>query len=593
MGKLSGTKRGLSFYLRIVISLILIGYVFQKAGVRQLWGTIKQTDLTLLMISLILTPILIFMSAWKWQVILKALNIRVSIVKCFWLYIVGYFFNTVLPTNVGGDVVRAYALGKSTEKPAEVFSSVFVERFTGLSVLLFMAIVAFGLALRQLWSMWLTLALAVCLVGYIAILITILNPPILHWFADKIKIAAAQKIFVKLGKFQKATLSLRHNKGAFVFAIVNSFLFYLLAVLNVYTSALAFRASISFLDALIITPIVMVITMIPISIGGIGLAEGAYFFVFTRMGMPGALGLSVALLLRAKALLAGIVGGFYYSTLGIHVKGAIVKDNITHHIDDEDVKGDVQYFSSFEDVMRQRKSPLQKYQDIQIGSSSVLELIKVETIMALFGFVPGIFGYFFRKLFFPLLFNSVGKGTVFGRAISLQHSGKISMGRNCVIDEYCKLSAQGDDESEIVLGNEVLLGRGTVLGTRNGRIDIGDFSNIGAGCRMGTTSQIKIGKHVLLAANCYIGGAQHNYDRTDIPIMRQGYNNRGGVIIEDDVWLGTDVKILDGVTIGTGCVIGAGALVTKDIPSYSIAMGVPAKVTGSRKQIMRVDGEAA
>lgn len=593
MTKSSETKRGHTFYLRIFVSLALIGYVFHKAGVQQLWSTVRQTDPVFLVMSLLLTPILIFISAWKWQVILKALRIKVSLFKCFWLYIVGYFFNTVLPTNVGGDVVRAHALGKSTEKRAEVFSSVFVERFTGLSVLLFMAIVAFGLALRQLWSMWLTMALAVCIVGYLAILVTILNPPILHWFADKIRINAAQKIFVKLGKFQKATLSLRHNKGAFAFAIVNSFLFYLFAVLNVYTSALAFRASINFMDALVITPIVMVITMIPISIGGIGLAEGAYFFVFTRMGMSGAMGLSVALLLRAKALLAGIVGGFYYSTLGIHVKGNIVKDNITHHIAVEDVKGDVQYFSGFEDVMRQRKSALRKYQDIQIGSASLFELFKVETIIGLVGFMPGIFGYFFRKLFFPMLFKSVGKGTVFGRAISLQHSRKISMGQSCVIDEYCKLSAQGDDESEIVIGNEVLLGRSTVLGTRNGRIEIGDFTNIGAGCRMGTTSQIKIGKHVLFAANCYIGGAQHNFDRTDIPIMRQGYNNRGGVTIEDDVWLGTDVKILDGVTIGTGCVIGAGALVTKDIPPYSIALGIPAKVTGSRKQIMRADGEAA
>ena len=589
----TGKKRGLSFYVRIIVSLALIGYVFYKAGIEQIWETVKQTDLTFLLLSILLTPILIFVSAWKWQVILKALKINVSVLRCFWLYIVGYFFNTVLPTNVGGDVVRAYALGKSTEKPAEVFSSVFVERFTGLSVLLFAAIVAFGLALRQLRSMWLTLALAICLLGYVLILITILNPSILHWFSEHIRLGPAQKIWVKLKKFQKSTLSLRHSKAAFSFAIVNSFLFYVLAALNVYISALAFRAPLSFVDALIITPIVMVITMIPISIGGIGLAEGAYFYAFARMGMPGAVGLSVALLLRAKALVAGVIGGFYYSTLGIHVKGEIVRDNITHHIDKDDIRGQVQYFSSFEDVMRQRKSPLKKYQEIQIGSTSLLKLAKIESITLFCGYLPGILGYSFRKLFFPMLFRQVGKGAVFGRSLSLQHSHKISIGQKCVIDEYCKLSAQGDPDSEIVLGNEVLLGRGTVLGTRHGRIEIGDFSNIGAGCRMGTTSQISIGKHVLLAANCYIGGAQHNFDRTDIPIMRQGYDNRGGVTIEDDVWLGTDVKVLDGVTIGTGSVIGAASVVTKDVPPYSIAMGVPAKVTGSRKGLLRLDGEAA
>ena len=123
--------------------------------------------------------------------------------------------------------------------------------------------------------------------------------------------------------------------------------------------------------------------------------------------------------------------------------------------------------------------------------------------------------------------------------------------------------------------------------------DIDDFCNIGANCRLGTTSQIKFGKHVLLAANCYIGGAQHQFDRLDVPIMRQGYESRGGVVIEDDVWLGANVIILDGVTVGTGSVIGAGSVVTKDIPPYSIAVGVPAKVKDSRKSILKADDEAA
>ncbi|MBN1560733.1 flippase-like domain-containing protein [candidate division KSB1 bacterium] len=586
-------KAGLEFLLRIAVSMTLIGYVFHKAGFGQIWGTIKNTNLNYLLLSIAITPVLVFISAWKWQVILKAFKINTTIWRCFWLYVVGYFFNTILPTNVGGDVVRAYALGKSTEKPAETFSSVFVERTTGLSVLLLMAIIAFGVALRQLRSLWLTAGLVICVIGYALVLLAILHPKILRWISLQIKLTAAQRVFTKLFKFQKATLSLRNNHGAFLFAVINSLIFYVLACLNVYVSALAFNASIAFTDALIITPIVMVITMIPISIGGIGLAESAYFVVFSRMGVPGAAGLSVALLLRAKALVAGMIGGLYYGTLGIHVKSEIISDKITYHIDENDVKGDIKYFSSFEDIMRQRKSALKKYQDIQIGSYSIFTLIKFELITLFCGYLPGILGYFSRALLFPTLFKKVGRGTIFGRSLSLQHSGKITIGQKCVIDEFCRLSAQGNAESEIVLGNEVLLGRGTVLGTRDGRIEVGDFCNVGGNCRLGTTSEIRIGKHVLLAANCYVGGAQHNYDRTDVPIMRQGYNNRGGVFIEDDVWLGTAVKVLDGVTIGTGSVIGAGSVVTRDIPPYSVAMGVPAKVKRTRKDFLRLDDEAA
>ena len=583
MEKAASTKKGVGFYLRVIVSLGLIGFVFHKAGLPQLWDSLKQTQLRYLLLSIALTPALILTSAWKWQVILKALKIKVSVMKCFWLYVVGYFFNTVLPTNVGGDVVRAYALGKSTGKRAEAFSSVFVERFTGLSVLMLMAIVAFFLAIRKLENQWLSIAMAVCTFGYLSILVAVLNRKVLDLGVDLITFKSAQKLFSKLRKFQDATLSIGDDKPAFVFALTMSFVFYLLAVLNVYVSSLAFQANITFLDALIITPNVMVITMIPLSIGGIGLAEGAYFFTFTRMGAVGAVGLSVALLLRAKALLAGLVGGLYYSTMGIKVKSEILDVEIDRKVGDGDVKGEVKYFSSFEDVMRQKKSPLKKYMDIQIGSNNFLTFLKVETINLFFSHLPGILGTSFRMISFPTLFRTSGKGTIFGRSLSLQHSWKISLGKKCVLDEYCKLSAQGNDESAIVLGDEVLLGRGTVLGTRDGKIEIDDYCNIGASCRMGTTTHIKIGKHVLMAANCYIGGAQHKFDRLDVPIMRQGYDSRGGVVIEDDVWLGTDVKILDGVTVGTGSVIGAGSIVTKSIPPYSIAVGAPAKVRGSRK----------
>ncbi len=593
MSTLLPKQRGIGFYIRIVVSLALIGYVFYKAGLEQLWQVIRQADVTFLLLSIALTPVLVFLSAWKWHVILKALNIRVSLVKCFWLYIVGYFFNTVLPTNVGGDVVRAYAVGKSTGKRAEAFSSVFVERFTGLSVLLLMAILAFLLAIRQLWNGFLGIAIVVSLVGYGCILALILSPNVFKWAEQHINIRLLQGVLHKLHKFQNATLSLRGHTSTFVFVILNSFAFYVMAVINVYVSALAFNAPISFLDALIITPIVMVISMIPISIGGIGLAEGAYFFTFSRLGVAGAIGLSVALFMRAKALFAGMVGGLYYSATGMHVTSELLDDDVQYNINEDDVKGKVDYFSSFEDIMRQRKSPLKKYQDIQIGSYSIFTLIKVELITLFFGYLPGIFGYFFRRLLFPTLFKSVGKGTVFGRGITLQHSRKISMGKNCVIDEYCKLSAQGNDQSVIVLGNEVLLGRSTVLGTRDGLIEIDDFCNIGANCRLGTTSKIKFGKHVLLAANCYIGGAAHQFDRLDVPIMRQGYESRGGVVVEDDVWLGANVIILDGVTVGTGSVIGAGSVVTKDIPPYSIAVGVPAKVKGTRKPMLKAEEEAA
>ncbi len=576
--------------MRLLVSVALLALVFYKAGLAQLGRTILAADPWYVLLSVALTPLLIWMSSWKWQVIMRAFGIRLSAGRCFGLYAVGYFFNTVLPTNVGGDVVRAYAVGKSSGRNAEAFSSVFVERFTGLAVLLISALAAFLLALRRLWDFWLNTALALSVIGFFLLLAAVVSPGLLRAFRRAIRVKAAQPVFDKLARFQEVTLSLRRHRGAFIFAMVNSFFFYVLAVVNVYVTALAFHSGLSFADSVIVTPIIMVITMLPISIGGIGLAEWAYFFTFERFGIAGAVGLSTALLMRAKALLAGLGGGIYYAAMGMTVRVEMKQEAC--ELSKEDVKGEVNYFSGFEDIMRRRRSPLRKYQDIQIGSTRLWPLIKYELVTFFFAHLPGLAGYFFRKLFFPCLFRRVGKGTVFGRSMTLQHSGKISIGSRCVFDEYCRLSAQGDDNSEIVIGNEVLLGRGTVLGTRGGRIEIGDFSNIGANCRFGTTSQIKLGKYVLLAANCYIGGAQHRFDRLDIPIMRQGYESRGGVIIEDNVWLGAGVIVLDGVKIGSGSVVGAGSVVTKDIPPNSIAVGVPAQVRGSRIKLQTDEAAA-
>lgn len=320
MNTRSSRRKGLKFYLRICVSIFLLFFVLRRVGLMELWATFREADLKYVILSLIISPVLIFISSWKWYVILRAQKIRVSLLRLFWLYTVGFFFNTVLPTNVGGDVVRAYALGKSTGKNTEAFSSVFLERFTGVSVLLFMAILAFIMAIRDLWDIWLSILLIVCLIGYFSLLIIILNPTIFQWIKKKMRIGFIVHVLTKLQKFQNAILAFRKKTTVLSFALANSFLFYFVAVMNVYVSALAFHAKITILDAFIITPIVLVITMIPISLGGIGLSEGAYYFIFSKLGLPGAIGLSAALLIRAKALLVGLIGGLYYSITGIQVE---------------------------------------------------------------------------------------------------------------------------------------------------------------------------------------------------------------------------------------------------------------------------------
>ena len=126
-------------------------------------------------------------------------------------------------------------------------------------------------------------------------------------------------------------------------------------------------------------------------------------------------------------------------------------------------------------------------------------------------------------------------------------------------------------------GKNVNIERKAVFGPG---LEIGDRSGVGINCEL--YGPVKIGANVMMGPEVVIYTSGHKHDRTDIPMMDQGSDEVRPVVIGDDVWIGRRVMIMPGVTIGNGCVIAAGAVVTKDIPDYSVAGGVPAKVIKSR-----------
>ena len=111
---------------------------------------------------------------------------------------------------------------------------------------------------------------------------------------------------------------------------------------------------------------------------------------------------------------------------------------------------------------------------------------------------------------------------------------------------------------------------------------IGDYSGVGANSVIG--SGTIIGNNVMMGPECYIYTSNHKHDNTDIPMIKQGYEDVKPVIIADDVWIGSRVTILPGVHIGKGSIIGASAVVTKDVPEYSVCCGNPAQVVKNRKK---------
>lgn len=157
--------------------------------------------------------------------------------------------------------------------------------------------------------------------------------------------------------------------------------------------------------------------------------------------------------------------------------------------------------------------------------------------------------------FFRLRGYNIAFSTLFYGKVWLQRSGKhsIVIGNNCDFGERVKLRCFGN--GKIQIGNNV---------------SVNEFSIIHSG------DKITIGNNVVMGAFCYINDTNHTFKDKHTPVKDQGWNAKE-ITIEDNVWVGAHVTILDDVTLGHDSVIGAGAVVTKNVEPFSVVAGVPAK----------------
>lgn len=316
-------KKTLSKTIRWVLTLLLIVYAIYKAGLFDEVGrgkfvdTLNEVRVIFVVLSILILFVLNLSSSIKWYMLLKSRGIQIKLWRVYAFYNIGRFFNLILPTSLGGDVVRVYQLGKYTGKNHTAAASVIVERFTGMLTLMVIAIIAVVLNLKLFSQAWLSIALmsGVVFISGLAWLIFDKNSIVLFQKILGPKIKIINKIFAKIEKIRKPIFEFRNDKKAIFWAMTNSLIFQLLAVVNVWLSALAFGDELTFISLLVAVPVILFIMNIPFSMGGIGLMEFAYVFTLPLFGASASLALSTVLLIRAKSILDSIFGGIFYLVL--------------------------------------------------------------------------------------------------------------------------------------------------------------------------------------------------------------------------------------------------------------------------------------
>ena len=178
---------------------------------------------------------------------------------------------------------------------------------------------------------------------------------------------------------------------------------------------------------------------------------------------------------------------------------------------------------------------------------------------------------------FKRLFLKEARGMLLiGKSVQITHGKHIRCGKNVKFEDFSEIHGLCSDG--LNFGDYVTISRGVMIrpssyygGDYGIGLTMGEHSSIGPYGYVGCSGRITIGKNVMFGPKCSLFAENHVFSNKDISIKSQGVQQKG-ITIEDDCWIGSNVTILDGVTIGKGSVIGAGTLVTKDIPAGSVVV---------------------
>mgnify|MGYP001097142056 CR=1 FL=1 len=240
----------------------------------------------------------------------------------------------------------------------------------------------------------------------------------------------------------------------------------------------------------------------------------------------------------------------------------------------------------------QRANGLRLYLSRQ--ASSPWRYIWEQLILTLFGWVPTLIGIGLRSFFYRLIMRIEGVVAV-ERGVRIRFADQVRLGRGVYLDEGVYLHAC---PGGIEIGENSFVMHHAELHVYNFRhlpragIRIGRDSLIGEFCLIRGPGGVTIGDRTYLSPAVHIYSSNHGFENPDVCFVDQEITARG-VRIEDECWIGATVVILDGVTIGKGSVVAAGAVVTEDVPPHSLAAGVPARVIRELRAAGEARGAAA
>jgi hypothetical protein len=342
------TKRTTTYLVKAGISAAFFWVLFSYVRGNELAAMLDRIDWFYFTLSFLLVPVMLSVSNLKWKLLLDVREPKIPFLTLIRIYLIGYFFSNLLPSNVGGDVVRSYYTGRLINSQSYSAVCVFVERFTGILFLILLVIFAplFRPHLYRSPYVFIPALAAVALLFIIGWVWTVREPlklpeSMMNMFFAGLKKMAERSggrvllravlfcenfgyaLFRKLSRFHEelvgAIAVICNDRLLLAKLVVITVFFYVLTWVNVYVSFLAFGVHPDFLAVCALVPVIMFAAHLPVTLlGNLGYFESVFVLYFVLIGIPPAETLAMGLLLRLKMMFLGVVGYLVYLLYKYH-----------------------------------------------------------------------------------------------------------------------------------------------------------------------------------------------------------------------------------------------------------------------------------
>jgi uncharacterized protein (TIRG00374 family) len=294
--------------LRILISLILLIIVIVNVGADRLWETLTTIAPLWFLIALVIHLCGIVIRTFRWSMLIRSLGVQVPFRRLFYLYMAGTFFNTFLPTGIGGDVVKIVDLTPESGG-ARAFSTVFADRLTGI---LGSSLIALTVALFDPVDVPPALvALIACVSGGILLAALLLTQ---RRLIDRVmRHVPGWSKLLSQGKIRRVYEALTsYSIGVIARSTLISLPFTLTVIASQYALALGLGMQVPVQYFALFIPMTALIQLIPISFNGLGVREGTYAALFGTVGVAAEQAVAMSLMYYVLRVITGLIGGLMY-----------------------------------------------------------------------------------------------------------------------------------------------------------------------------------------------------------------------------------------------------------------------------------------